>query len=636
VRLVIAQTLTDATQFLEAVPGRAVVLKALTQEHKARKGLVITNLREAAALEEAWRDLAARHPAPFLVQAQVAAGPELFVGFRRDQAFGPIVSLGFGGRFAERMGGHEVRLAPVDAVTAARMVEAVLGEMVDSIADLVANVSRMGVAFDRVLELDLNPVILSSDGACAVDLRVIEGESDSPPVERPGAMDAIRRMLEPRTVAVVGASANLEKPGGRALRYLRRLAPSTPVHGVNRRRELIDGVQTVAGIDELPTGIDVALVATPSTDVVGVLRQLAARRVGAAVVFASGFAETGDTVAEAAVRNTARELGIRVCGVNSNGLIGDVPLTFTQACDVTPTRGTVSFVTQSGAFGGSLLIRSWAVGLGTARYVCVGNQTDLDIGDYLEFLAVDDASRTVGVFLEGVADGRRLARAMESVTSAGKGLVVLRAGDSHLAAAAARSHTGVIAGSAEIYRQVTLQSGAVLATDLVDLVGICQALDWQPRATSRRVAIISTSGGAGSLLVDMVARRRLDVPQFETPVQARLRDVLPAFASVANPLDTTAAVTYDPALLGRMAHAALTSAQVDALLIAISTLTGKQADVIAEDIVAIAGETTKPLVVAWSLPLSTVPEAVAALRAARIPVYDSLAVATSALAALCP
>jgi len=633
---VITASLDEAIRFLERAAGRVVVLKAVTDGHKLRLGLVVTNLRTADQLSGAWRDLASRSAPPFLLQEQVEAGPEVIVGARHDPSFGAVVLLGLGGRFADALARREIRLAPITPAEADRMVVALLGEPLPRLSDILVKVAQLIADRPKLQELDLNPVILSPSGPCAVDLRAVDGPITPGEDDAPGAREAIRRMLQPRSVAIVGASANLVKPGGRALRYLRQSAPDLPVHAVNPRREMIEGVQTVGQIAELPFGIDVAIVALPASNVVPTLEALHERGIASAIVFASGFAEVGNDAGEADVRAAGRRLGIRVCGVNSNGVLGDVPLTFSQAGDKGWHAGSVSFVSQSGALSGSLLMQSWAIGLGTARSICVGNQTDLEISDYLDFLADDAATRTVGVFLEGVRDGRRLARSMARVTESGKGLVVLRAGASAVSSLAARSHTGVLAGSAEIYRQVILQAGGSIAEDLPELVGMCQALDWQPHAASRRVAIISTSGGAGSLLADMVDQRGLLLPELEPEVRAELRNVLPPFAPTRNPLDTTAAITYEPELLGRMAEPVLASKEVDLLLIAISTLTGRQAETIAGDMVRLASRSTKPIVIAWSVPESAVGPAVAMLRQSRIPVFDSFALAASAASALSP
>ena len=629
-------SLDEATTFLSRTADQVVVLKAVTDEHKLRLGLVITNLRTSEQLAAAWRELHRKSTPPFLVQEQVEAGPEVIVGARRDPSFGPVVVLGLGGRFADALARREIRLAPLTARDADRMVVVLLGESLPELSDILVNVAQLITDRPNLHELDLNPVILTPSGPCAVDLRAVDGPITPGEDVAPGASEAIRRMLQPRSVAIVGASANLVKPGGRALRYLRQSAPDLPVHAVNPRREMIEGVHTVRQIEELPFGIDVAIVALPAGNVLPTLEALHGRGIASAIVFASGFAEVGNEAGEAEVRAAARRLAIRICGVNSNGVVGNVPLTFSQASEKGPQAGSVSFVSQSGALSGSLLMQSWAIGLGTARSICVGNQTDLEISDYLDFLAVDAATRTVGVFLEGVRDGRRLADAMASVTRNGKGLVVLRAGASVLSSLAARSHTGALAGAPEIYRQVIRQAGGKIAEDLPELVGICQTLDWQPRAASPRIAIISTSGGAGSLLADMVEHRGLLLPELEPEIQAKLRQVLPSFASTRNPLDTTAAITYGPELLGRMAEPVLESKAVDLLLIAISTLTGRQAETIAGDMVRLASRSSKPIVIGWSLPESAVGPAVAMLRESRIPVFDSFALAASAASALSP
>jgi acyl-CoA synthetase (NDP forming) len=611
-----------------------VVLKAVTEEHKTRLGLVITNLRSSDQVTRAWLDLCTRSVPPFLVQEQVPAGPEVIVGVRRDPIFGAVVVLGFGGRFAEAFAGREIRLAPVPEADANQMVVGLLGEPLEQLSDILVKVSHLIAERPSVQDLELNPVILGPSGPCAVDLRRFDGPTTTREDSSPNAQHAIERMLRPRSVAIIGASRNLEKPGGRALRYLRRSAPDLPVYAVNPRRETIEGVQAVGQVAELPLGIDVAVIALPGRYVVSTLEGLHQRHIPSAIVFASGFAEAGNDIGEEEVRATSRRLGIRVCGVNSNGVVGDVPLTFSQAGGEPSRVGSVSFVTQSGALSGSLLMQSWALGLGTARAVCVGNQTDLEISDYLYFLADDDATRTIGVFLEGVRDGRRLADSMARVTRNGKGLVVLRAGAMAVSSLAARSHTGILAGSPEIYRQVIGQAGGAVAEDITDLVGMCQALDWQPHAASRRIAIISTSGGAGSLIADMVEQRGMLLPELESDVQDKLREVLPSFATTRNPIDTTAAITYAPELLGLMAEPVLASKEVDLLLIAISTLTGRQAETIAGDMVRLASRSSKPIVIGWSLPESAVGPAVAMLRRSRVPVFNSFTLAASAASAL--
>ena len=242
---VITASLDEAIRFLERAAGRAVVLKAVTDEHKLRLGLVMTNLRTAEQLSGAWRDLASRSAPPFLLQEQVKAGPEVIVGVRHDPSFGAVVLLGLGGRFADALARRAIRLAPITHTESDRMVVALLGEPLPRLSDILVKVAQLIADRPNLQELDLNPVILSPSGPCAIDLPALDGPITPGENDAPGAREAIRRMLQPRSVAIVGASANLVKPGGRALRYLRQSAPDLPVHAVNPRREIIEGVQTV-------------------------------------------------------------------------------------------------------------------------------------------------------------------------------------------------------------------------------------------------------------------------------------------------------------------------------------------------------------------------------------------------------
>ena len=362
-RFAICSALTAALEFWRSGRARTVCLKGITSGHKTGLGLVALNLESKGELTDAWARLAALSeelglgPA-LLVQEQVRPGMELILGGRRDPVFGPAVMLGLGGTLTEALQKSRARLAPLTEAEAAEMAAEVTGASDPRVAQVVLATSRLLLDHEDIEEMDLNPVILTEEGPVAVDLRVIaaapgtERKVRSPGEVVFGADLAIRRMLAPSAVALIGASTDLEKPGGRVLHYLRERGLTDRVHLVNPR---------IAQIGDRPT---VAAVA-------------------------------------------------------------DLPLTFTRALDYPlPLAGSVSYVTQSGALGGSLLIRSWAHRLGTARFVCVGNQTDLTIPDYLRFLAKDPITRTVGLFVEGLDDGRDFRQAARAVTAAGKGRCV--------------------------------------------------------------------------------------------------------------------------------------------------------------------------------------------------------------------
>ena len=645
-------TLAEADAFARTLDGALVCLKADTDLHKSALGLVALDLTAGAPLEQAWQLLVEQGDRvgvgpPFFVQQMAPAGPELFAGVVRDPTFGHLLVAGLGGRLVEAIRRRVLRLLPIDEDEARGMVaELELDGLsrpggVEAFAEVLRAVSRLADEHPEIDELDLNPIILGDADVTAVDLRVVTSDGNGV-IARPatdGALDAraaIGRMVSPRAVAVIGASADTSKPGGRAYAYLAAYAPEVRRYAVNPRGGELDGTPVAERISDVSDTVDVAVIATPATSIASVVREVGRAGIPTAVVFASGFKESGAHALEREVGDAAREAGVRLCGVNGMGLIGDAPLTFTQALMATPVSGGVSFLTQSGAIGGSLLLGAWANGLGTARFISVGNETDLSVPDYLDFLARDDATKTVGLFLEGVADGRDLRRSLRDFGDAGKGIAVVRTGASEVAAAAVRTHTGALAGSDSAYRQVLRETGAVLAADLPELLATCQALEWQPRASGRNVGVLSTSGGGCSLVADHLARRGLAVPELEPEVRALLAEVLPSYAPTRNPVDTTGNIAGDPTILGRIIGPVLASERVDAVLIAISALVGAAAQQVAESLVEIARTATKPIIVGWMLPEATVTDQFRLLRAHRIPVFDSIGLACAALGALVP
>ncbi len=641
----------SAVAFRNDLASRGVVrvcVKAHTNEHKAAHGLVQLDVTSDEELAAAWSNVMRRQEqiglgGYLVIQEQIGAGLEFMVGGVRDSVFGPAVMFGVGGRLVEVIDRQVIRLCPVTEASAEAMVASVLGGVALSdgvgrqLAAVITGVSALLSEHEDVQEIDLNPLIVSGDRVLAVDLRVRTGtlpESDRSRGRAASAEAAIASILSPSSVAIIGVSSDPSKPARRALRYLRKYSPQTTVYGVNPKGGSVDGLELLTSPEQLPGGVATAVIATPRESVIASIESCAKAGIGSFVVFAGGYGEAGDCAAETSVIEAAHRLGVRICGVNTIGVVGDVPLTFTQAMEFEPKRGDVSFVTQSGAIGGSLLLRAWTQGLGTARFVCVGNQTDLSVADYVRFLATDEATRVVGMFLEGVTDGLDFRQALQAFARSRKPLVVVRAGASDVGAAAARSHTGTLAGSARIYRAALEESGCILARDLAEMVAMCQALAWQPIANGNRVAVISTSGGACSLVADLLRDRNLAVPELEPAIQDRLREVLPYYAPTRNPLDTTGQIVQDPHLLFKMAVPVLESEAVDVLLVTVTTTVGDHAVAIAEDVARLSQDSAKPIVVGWTLTEQIVPEAYAILRAARVPVFDSFDLATAATEAL--
>lgn len=650
-RMAFVDTPDEAVDFFGSLTGGTVAIKADTQVHKSAAGLVCIGLATADDVRSAFRQLRRRLAelgidARLMVQQMIPPGPEVFVGLSRDPAFGPVVAAGLGGRLIESINRKALLLPPVTVLDARRALSAIgvttlgLKAAEEDLVHLIKTVADVAESQPQVHELDLNPVILLESGAWAVDLRVVyvddpDGAGSTSRLPSHGSAESIlRRLTNPQRVAVIGASDDPKKPGGRAFRLLTSLSPDVCAIPVNPRGGTIDGIAVLPSIADLPPDVDVAVIATAAHTVPDLIRQLGAANVPSAVVFASGFQEVGNFAGEEEVRAVARTAGVRVCGVNSMGIVGRTPLTFSHAMNVERVDGNVSFLTQSGAIGGSLLIGAWSQGLGTANFISVGNETDLCMAEYLDFLATDSRTKTVGIFLEGVNDGQAFRHALVKARQHGRRVVVLHAGTSEVGAASARSHTGALAGSGAVYRAALEACGAVVATDIPELLGICQALAWQPESAGRKVGVVSTSGGGCSLVADHLDALGLEVPQFDDSTRATLRSVLPSFAETKNPIDTTGAIAGDPAMLERLLDPVLRSESTDSTIIAISALVGEAAEVIADGIIRATADCHQPIVVSWMVPEAAAAEAFSRLRAARIPVFASTQIACAALAAL--
>lgn len=652
-RLARATTADDAARFFDELGGARVAVKAQTDLHKAAAGLVCLHLDTHEAVRAAFHEVHARASrlglsTTLLVQELIPPGPEALIGLTRDPAFGPVIAVGIGGRLVEAIGRAAIRFAPLTAADAAAAVSEVgldglhLDAAAKDLADMLVAIGELALAEPQLMELDLNPVILGETGACAVDLRTrfdttraVDTRPDRP-ADQAATRAAIHAMISPASVAVVGASADPSKPGGRVLRLVASHAPTVRRHPVNPRGGTIDGEPVHRSLDDVPDDVDVAVFATPAGTLPDAIRAAGRRGVHSGVVFASGFRETGNAALEDEVRHAAIQSGVRLCGVNSMGLLGDAPLTFSQALNAEPVDGDVSFLTQSGAIGGSLLIGAWSQGLGTARFISVGNETDLAVADYLDYLSHDERTSTIGIFLEGVRDGGAFREALRTAARNGRRVVVLHAGTSPAGAASVRTHTGALAGSAAVYAQALAEAGAVAVSDIGELLGTCQAISWQPPARGRRVAVLSTSGGGCSLVADHLSDVGLAVPPLDPATRAAVSAELPAFAATSNPIDTTGNISSDPGLLRRIVDPVLASEAIDAAIVAVSALIGASADHIVQSIIDSAARTDKPIVVTWMVPESAIGPACDRLRAHKIPVFTSVRAACVALAALAP
>lgn len=388
----------------------------------------------------------------------------------------------------------------------------------------------------------------------------------------PAGRDTMRRFFEPRSVAVVGASASPGKPGNVVIRNILANGFAGAVHLVNPRGGDIEGLPAHRSIEALPDGIDQAIVTLPAAQTPATIRALAARGIRAIVLAASGFAEVdqmGEELQGELIR-AIRESGARVIGPNTTGHVS-VPGRFTSSFfPLGAVRsGSVSYVAQTGNFCGiSLRHILSAEHYGIARSIGLGNKADLDESDLLDYLGDDPATRSVFLYLESVKDPRRFLAVARAV-AARKPVIMLKGGVSEAGAAAAVAHTAALAADGRIVDGALAQAGVTRIHRYSDLFHVAKALDAMPLPGGNRVSFLSPSGAFTVCLTDVARSLGLAVPALEDATRTRLQALAPSFIRMRNPVDIFGSVGlhgYERAY-GDALGAVLADPNIDAVVV---------------------------------------------------------------------
>ncbi|PYO02588.1 MAG: hypothetical protein DMD91_03445 [Candidatus Rokuibacteriota bacterium] len=424
-------------------------------------------------------------------------------------------------------------------------------------------------------------------------------------------------IFAPRTVAVLGVSRNPAKLGYRLLQNVQESGFTGMVYPVNPSGEAILGVASVASIEKLPEGVDLALVSLPAAAVPDAIRALAARRTRAAVVLSSGFGEVDATGqgTQANLLADAKTAGLRLVGPNCMGVYSKpARLNGTYFWDLPQIDGGIGVVSQSGAYGGLIFRHLGARGLGVSRFLSIGNQADVDIAEVIEYFVADPHTTLIACFVEALRDGRRFVAAAERAGR--KPVVVLKGGRSDAGRRAAGSHTGSLAGSYEVFRAACSRAHVVLADETEEFFDAIEALvvagDARPAAPS--IAVLTVSGGPSVIAADCAERSGLAVPALPDETRAALRTVLPPFAAVGNPVDLTPQV--EPTRIGDAVRLVFERPEIAG---AIAVNVGLDIPEFADAVVASARATGKPAV-AFA---ADVPRVAERFRAGGVPVLPS-------------
>jgi acetate---CoA ligase (ADP-forming) len=417
-------------------------------------------------------------------------------------------------------------------------------------------------------------------------------------------------LLQPRSIAVVGATSRPGAYGDETLRNLRRIGFRGRVWGVHPTRRRVHGRTCVPSVADLPDPVDAVVVAIPAAGVPEVIEQAGARGCGGAVVYAAGFGETADGERlQDELRSAAARHALPVCGPNCDGIVAlhDHAALWGDAF-VPREAGHVAVVSQSGNVAVNALAARRGLRLHTV--VSCGNQAVVDAGDWLHAVAQLDGVRSVAAFLESDGDGARLCQALALCADAGIGVAVLKVGASAAGASAAAAHTGAVAGDHAAFRALVEEAGAAWARDVHDLLELAKALAVR-RARPRGdggLAILTCSGGDSGLGADEAQRHGLELPALQAKTAQRVRALLPAAATVANPLDYTAVIWGEVETLRDMIAAVGEDPGVDHTLVFYDQPVGLEGpvreswDAVREGIRAGAEASPVPTLVASTLP----------------------------------
>jgi acyl-CoA synthetase (NDP forming) len=450
----------------------------------------------------------------------------------------------------------------------------------------------------------------------------------------------LERFFNPRAIAIVGASQDFITISGQPLKHLQSHGYAGRLYPVNPRYQEVAGVKCYPSLADLPETPDLVLILVNAARVADILRQCGAKGVPYVIVFSSGFSEVGGggVDLQRQLAAIAREHDIGVIGPNCQGMINVADKVFAGFGSVFMSDyepGSVSMVSQSGGFGFSVMnLSSLDGGLPFRQMVTTGNEIGVSTLDFLDYFIRDPHTDLIACYVEGLKDARGLLDVGERALQAGKPILMWKVGNTEQGQRAAASHTANLGGAMALYRAVFRQKGIIQVDDIQDVVDYGRAFRCGRLPRGNRVAIITISGGAGILMTDECIARGMALADLAPATVAKLREFVPSFGSVNNPVDVTAAIFNDLSLINRTLQAIVDDPGVDCIAMINASLQGEIAEKVAAEIIGVAQKTDKPILIAWSARDAVAVKAYAMLEAARIPHYKSPVRCGRALAAM--
>ncbi len=595
----IVTTVNDAVLYAQKI-GFPVVVKGHGAKltHKTERGLVKTNVKSSGEIREAFRAIKKSAGVDWegcLISPCIQGSREFVVGMFRDAQFGPVVMFGLGGIFTEALADTAFRIAPFDEKEAHRMIREIKSRQLlehfrgeapadlDQLTNVLLGVAKLGMEQPGIREVDINPLIVTPKGkVVAVDALIVLDERKTVRIDETASEGArskrsadIRAALDVMThaesVAVVGAT----RPGAggfsgmfgcmRNFGYRGRLYP------INPKLDEIDGLKAYPNLTSLPEAVDLVIVSIPGPLVPDILKECVATGNKNIHIFSSGFKESGEEEGirlQQEIETIAREGGLRVIGPNCMGFY--VPRTRLLTWEAASTEsGPVSLISQSG--GNAQDFTNYLTdhyGIHFSKSVSYGNALTLDCTDFLDYLAHDDETKIITMYLEGVKDGRLLRNLVAEVNRR-KPVIIYKSGLTESGARAVSSHTGSLAGGEKIWKSFFQQTGAVQVESLEEMADVTQAFHRLGKVRGRKTAVLGFGGGIGVSVADDCAKANLALPALSENLTRKLRKLIPpAGAMIRNPIDAVIAFINLP-LMSEVLDLLSQSGEIDNYIISV-------------------------------------------------------------------
>jgi len=344
----------------------------------------------------------------------------------------------------------------------------------------------------------------------------------------------LETFFKPKSIAVIGASKNSTKIGHATLKNIIISNYECDLYPINPKEDEILGIKCYKKLADIPGKVDLVLVCIPAKFVSQIMQECVDKKVENVIIISSGFSEAGNHNLEDEIKKIVKKADMRVLGPNTMGYKNAADGLDASFVFGVPRKGSLSLISQSGALGIGMIYLANNEFVGVSKIIGVGNKIDIDDDDLIDYFAQDPDTKVIGLYIEGVKDGRAF---MNSIKACDKPVLVVKAGRSSAGARAASSHTGSMAGSDKIYGAAIKQAGGIRCRDIVELFDMARALDGQPPTQGNRIGIITNGGGLGILLTDACDANGLTVPKLSDKTYKKIDKILPDIVKPNNPVD---------------------------------------------------------------------------------------------------